>query len=47
MAAFKDLSAKDRPEREGNSNNCRDIQFALHPVQMIQVSHLKFQEVDS
>jgi hypothetical protein len=42
MAAFKDLSAKDRPEREGNSNNCCDIQFVLHSVQRVQVSHLKF-----
>jgi hypothetical protein len=32
MAAFKDLPAKDRPEREGNSNNRCDIQFVLNPV---------------
>ncbi len=35
MAAFKDLPAKDRPDREGNSNNCCDIQFGLDPVHLV------------
>src|SRR5882762_3085503 len=39
MAAFKDLSADNRPKREDNSKNCCDIQFVLHPVHHEQTQY--------